>query len=162
MEELIAFGRGRGRGQGRRFQAGAGVDVETQTDWERMRETIEVGDLWSGGVFGDGQNVCDDDLDSVVMLQRAAAATFVMDEMKKSEGSAAAGRVGVEMTLPDSPRCAHFDDDNHNYDGAAFVIRNWECHNYDGNFFGSGTGTLQSSIIMMMHMVSVYHRFVCL
>jgi hypothetical protein len=159
LEELIAFGRGRGRGQGRSFQAGAGVDVETQTDWERMRE---VGDLWSGGVFGDGQNVCDDDLESVVMLQRAAAATFVMDELKKSEGSAAAGRVGVEMTLPDSPRCARFDDDNHNGYGAAFVIRNWECLHYDGNYFGAATGTLQSSIIMMMHMASVHHKFVCL
>jgi hypothetical protein len=120
-----------------------------------MNEPLDVGDLWSGDVFGDGQRVGDDDLDSVVMLQRAAAATFVMDEMKRSGESAAAGRVGIEMELPDSPRYESFDSDNDNVDGDAAVTCNWKCGHYDGNCFGAATGAFESSTTMIMHIASV-------
>jgi hypothetical protein len=112
LEELIAFGQGKGRGWGRSFAAGAGVDVETQTDREIIGEVSEMGDLWAIDAFGDEANAFDHNLDSAVALQRAAAAAFVMDGMKKSAETAAAGRAEVQMTLPDSPRWAH---DCHRY-----------------------------------------------
>ncbi len=109
LEELIAFGQGKGRGWGRSFAAGAGVDVETQTDREIIGDVSEIGDLWAidAYAFGDKGNAFDDNLDSAVVLQRAAAAAFVMDGMNKSAETAAAGRAEVQMTLPDSPRWAH-------------------------------------------------------
>ncbi len=68
---------------------------------------VSVEGLWSGVDFQDEQQAYDDDLDSAVMLTRAAAATYVKDDLVKATGSAeaaAADKACIEMTLPDSPR----------------------------------------------------------
>lgn len=83
---------------------GVGIDVGTQTDGDVVGEVLEVGDFWAGDTFGDGETLCDDYLDSAVMLQRAAAATFEIHKMKTNVESDAAGASGVEMTLLESPR----------------------------------------------------------
>ena len=106
MEEFIAFGGGRGRSKG--LSLGAGVDVGTQTDGAALGDVLGhgLGGLWADNVFGGEEEKfeCDEDLDSAVMLQRAAAATFLMNDMKKAESLASKAGAGVEMTLPDSPR----------------------------------------------------------
>ena len=88
---------------------GAGVDVGTQTDGAVCGEVLgqDVGASWAHDIFGGGDKICDDDLDSAVMLQRAAAATFMMNGLKKSERLASTLTAGVEMALPDSPRWDH-------------------------------------------------------
>ena len=87
---------------------GVGIDVGTQTDGDVVGEVLEVGDFWAGDTFGDGETLCDDYLDSAVMLQRAAAATFEIHKMKTNVESDAAGASGVEMTLLESPRWVNF------------------------------------------------------
>jgi hypothetical protein len=104
LEEFIAFGRGRGGRKGLSF--GAGIDVGTQTDGAVSGEVLGqvLGASWAEDIFGGGEEVCDEDLDSAVMLQRAAAATFVMNDLKRSEKLGSTLSAGVEMALPDTPR----------------------------------------------------------
>ena len=106
IEELVSFG-GRARVWGRNLWSG--VDVETQTDGGELGQDLgaNLEGLWSGVVFEDEQQVQDDDLDSAVMLQRAAAASYVKDDLERATGSAGAAvadKACIEMTLPDSPK----------------------------------------------------------
>ena len=107
IEELVSFG-GRARVWGRNLWSG--VDVETQTDGGELAEDdlgVSVEGLWSGVDFQDEQQAYDDDLDSAVMLQRAAAATYVKDDLERATGSAGAAvadKACIEMALPDSPK----------------------------------------------------------
>ncbi len=103
---MVSFG-GRARVWGRNLWSG--VDVETQTDGGELGQDLGVNleGLWSGVVFEDEQQAHDDDLDSAVMLQRAAAATYVKNCLERATGSAGAAvadKTCIEMTLPDSPK----------------------------------------------------------
>ncbi len=109
LNELIAFGRGRGRSLG----VGVGMEVGTQTDGDVVGEVLEVEDFWAGDTFRDGETLCDDYLDSAVMLQRAAAATLEIHKMKTYVECDAAGTSGVEMTLLESPRWDHVNCHSH-------------------------------------------------
>ncbi len=84
----------------------AGVDVGTQTDGAVWGEVSgqSLADSWADEIFGGRAELFDDDLDSAVMLQRAAAATFMANDIKHSEMSSSALSAGIEMAIPDSPR----------------------------------------------------------
>jgi hypothetical protein len=103
LEELMSLGGGKLRIWGRSFSCT--VDVYTQTDsagTEYEYAADALGELWHGDVF-DGEQMCDEDLNSAIMLQRAATATHVLEERKSAEAVASSRHV-ADVQLLESPR----------------------------------------------------------